>query len=211
MLVAPSILTADFSKLKEELKSINNADYIHIDIMDGHFVPNISFGPYITSIIAETCDKPLDTHLMVTNPVDWIEKFAVKNTKYITVHYESNDYLKAIELIKKANIKSGISIKPKTKVNEIKHLLPMIDLVLIMSVEPGFGGQAFMPNALDKIKQLVQIRKELNLDFIIEVDGGINEQTIDLVKDAGVDMVVAGSYIFNKDNRRKIIKELKAK
>lgn len=209
MLVAPSILTADFSNLKEELKSINNADYIHLDIMDGHFVPNISFGPYISSKIRKVTNIPFDTHLMVSNPLDWIEKFAIDNTHYITVHYESNKYLEAIDKIKGLNIKAGLSIKPKTNVSEIKHLLPKIDLVLVMSVEPGFGGQKFMPNAINKIKELVQLRKEMNLNFIIEVDGGINADTIGSVKEAGVDMIVAGSYIFNQKNRKAIIKQLK--
>lgn len=209
MLIAPSILTANFGDLKNEIKSIETADYIHLDIMDGNFVPNLSFGPHITKCISKLTNIPFDTHLMVLDPLKWIDKFAIGNTKYITVHYESDNYLEAINEIKKKGIKAGLSIKPKTSVSQIKHLLKDLDLILVMSVEPGFGGQSFMPNSIDKIKELNQIRTDLELDFIIEVDGGINLETGKLVKDAGVDMVVAGSHIFNQEDRKLAIKNLK--
>lgn len=209
MLIAPSILTADFGDLKNEINSISKADYIHLDIMDGNFVPNLSFGPHISKCIRNLTDIPFDTHLMVLDPLKWISKFSIENTTFITVHYESNNYLEAIKEIKSKGIKAGISIKPKTTVDEIKHLLSQIDLILVMSVEPGFGGQKFMENSLDKIKKLKKLKEELNLNFIIEVDGGINLETAKLVKDAGADMIVAGSHIFNQKDRNKAIKQLK--
>lgn len=209
MLVAPSILTADFSNLKQELKSINKADFIHLDIMDGHFVPNISFGPHISECISKETKIPLDTHLMVTDPLNWIDKFSIGKTKFITIHFEANNPEAAIKKIKANQIIPGISIKPDTKVSEIKHLLKDVGLVLVMSVEPGFGGQKFMPKALKKISELRMLREELKLNFIIEVDGGINEETAELCQIAGADMVVAGSYVFNSKNRNKTIKKLK--
>ncbi|MGI6781594.1 MAG: ribulose-phosphate 3-epimerase [Acholeplasmataceae bacterium] len=209
MLIAPSVLTADFSKLKEEIESIDNADYIHLDIMDGNFVPNLSFGPHIARIIQAETEVPLDTHLMVLNPLDWIDVFAIDNTAFITVHYESENFLEAIKLIKEKQIKAGLSIKPKTQVSEIAEYLPLVDLVLVMSVEPGFGGQKFIPEALAKISELNLIRTEQNLNFIIEVDGGINDDTARQVKALGADMIVVGSYLFDQKNRRKEIKRLR--
>lgn len=209
MKIAPSVLTADFTKLGEELKTISTADYIHIDIMDGNFVPNISFGPAINKQIANTTEIPLDVHLMVTDPVNWINEFSVSNVEFITVHYESNNYLKALEMIKANNIKTGVSIKPKTPVDVIYPLLKDLDLVLIMSVEPGFGGQKFMEDQLDKVRALVAYRKAHNLDFVIEIDGGINGDTFAKAKEAGVDIAVAGSYVFNASNRNEIIASMR--
>lgn len=208
MKVAPSILTADFTKLKTEIKSIKTADFIHLDIMDGNFVPNLSFGPHISQMIRNTTSLPFDTHLMVLKPLEWIDKFALSNTTYITIHYESENYLEAIEKIKSKNIKVGLSIKPKTTIKEIKEILPLVDLVLVMSVEPGFGGQSFMSESLIKISELKKVRLENNLNFIIEVDGGINFETAKLVKEAGADMIVCGSFLFNSKNRKKVIKDL---
>lgn len=209
MKIAPSVLTADFTNLENDLKSISSADYIHIDIMDGNFVPNISFGPAITNQISKISNVKLDVHLMVEKPSFWIDKFALDNVEYITVHYETSDYLEAIELIKKHNKKVGLTIKPKTSVNDIIDDLESVDLVLIMSVEPGFGGQSFMPEMLEKVRQLVELRTKLNLDFVIEIDGGINNETIKLAKQAGVDIAVVGSYLFNQSDRNKTIQELK--
>lgn len=209
MKIAPSVLTADFTNLENDLKSISSADYIHIDIMDGNFVPNISFGPAITNQISKISNVKLDVHLMVEKPSFWIDKFALDNVEYITVHYETCDYLEAIELIKKHNKKVGLTIKPKTSVNDIIDDLESVDLVLIMSVEPGFGGQSFMPEMLEKVRQLVELRTKLNLDFVIEIDGGINNETIKLAKQAGVDIAVVGSYLFNQSDRNKTIQELK--
>jgi len=209
MKIAPSVLTADFTDLENELKSIKTADYLHLDIMDGHFVPNISFGPAISKMISKKTNLPLDIHLMVTNPYQWIDAFTFKNTKYITIHVESNDVRKTIDKIKSNHIKLGLSVKPKTKVDELLPYISEVDLVLVMTVEPGFGGQSFMHDMMDKVKELVEIRKKFNLSFEIEVDGGINDQTIEIARLSGVDVCVAGSYLFNLKDRQKGILSLK--
>lgn len=210
MLIAPSILTSNFLELKKELASISNSDLIHVDIMDGHFVPNISFGPYISKLIASSTKLKLDFHLMVSEPVKWVDLFNFKNTHNITIHYEANNILEAINKIKANNIKVGVSIKPNTKVKEIIDLLDKIDLVLVMSVEPGFGGQKFIRSAIDKVKELDNIRKKnKKYNYIIEVDGGVNNTNILELKDVNCDMVVVGSYLFNFENRKEEIKKLK--
>lgn len=209
MKIAPSVLPADFTNLKSEIDSISKADYIHIDIMDGNFVPNISFGPSINKQIANITKVPLDVHLMVLDPVKWISEFSIPQVKYITVHYEANDFKEALNLIKKQNIKTGLSIKPATTVETIKPYLKDLDMVLIMSVEPGFGGQKFMPKSLDKVKELVSYRKEHNLNFIIEIDGGMNKETLPLAKEAGVDVAVIGSYLFAQKDRNETMKKFR--
>lgn len=210
MKVAPSILTADFLTLKQELKSIETADRFHIDIMDGNFVPNISFGPYITKLTNNSTTVPLDIHLMVDWPDFWIDKFNLSNTYNITFHYEAkSEILKTIAKIKETGKKVGISIKPKTEVSEIHALLKGIDLVLVMSVEPGFGGQKFIESALGKIRELKTYREKHGLNFEIEVDGGVDSSNIEKIKEAGADIVVAGSYIFNQTDRKAAIDSLK--
>lgn len=209
MLVAPSILNCNFKKLEEELNSLNNIDYYHIDIMDGNFVPNISFGPEITAHVSEVSKVPLDIHLMVKDPLMWIDDFTFANTEYITVHYESNNFEESLSKIKENGVKTGISIKPNTNVDVILPYLKEVDLVLVMTVEPGFGGQSFMEGMMLKTKELANYRKENNLDFIIEVDGGINGDNIKVCKENGVDMVVAGSYIFKNKDRNKAVLSLK--
>ncbi len=210
MKVAPSILTADFLHLKQELKSIETADRFHIDIMDGNFVPNISFGPYITKLANNSTNVPLDIHLMVDWPDFWIDKFNLSNTYNITFHFEAkSDISKTIAKIKETGKKVGISIKPKTEVTEIHTLLKEIDLVLVMSVEPGFGGQKFIESALGKIKELKIYREKHGLNFEIEVDGGVDFSNIEKIKEAGADIVVAGSYIFNQKDRKAAINSLK--
>lgn len=209
MKVAPSILTANFLNLKEELESIKSADIFHIDIMDGHFVPNISFGPFITSLINKV-NKPLDIHLMVSNPLFWIEKFNFENVYNLTFHYEANkDILSIMNKIKSVGKKVGVSIKPDTKIDVLFDYIKDIDVILIMSVEPGFGGQKFIPSALDKIKDLREYREKNNLKYIIEVDGGVDNTNIALLKESGADLVVAGSYIFNQVDRKKAIDSLR--
>ncbi len=209
MIVAPSILTANFTKLNEELKKIDTADYVHIDIMDGHFVPNISFGPAITKQINDISKLPLDVHLMVSDPLFWIDKFSQSKVEYITVHIEADGYLDAIKAIKKQGKKAGISIKPNTSVDHILSILDQVDLILVMTVEPGFGGQSFMKDMMDKVKTLKSIREKHSYNYVIEVDGGINDQTIKSCQQAGVDMVVAGSYVFNHADSKKAIESLK--
>jgi len=209
MLVAPSILTANFTRLHEDIDKIQTADYIHLDIMDGHFVPNISFGPHISRNINHITNIPLDVHLMVTDPLYWVDQFALEKVEFITIHIEANDTEETLKKIKEKGIKTGISIKPNTKVYDIVPFLNDIDLVLVMTVEPGFGGQSFMEDMMDKVKELVELRKQKKLHFIIEVDGGISNQTIDVCKNSGVDMVVAGSYVFNHKSPKEAIENLK--
>jgi len=209
MKIAPSVLTADFTNLEEELKSIESADYLHLDIMDGHFVPNISFGPAISKMISEKTNLPLDIHLMVTDPIKWIDDFTFKHTKYITIHVEANDVRKTINKIKENKIGLGLSVKPKTDIAELMPYIHDVDLVLVMTVEPGFGGQSFMHDMMEKVKKLVEIRKSEKLNFEIEVDGGISDQTIEIARLSGVDVCVAGSYLFNLKDRKKGILSLK--
>ena len=210
MKVAPSILTADFLNLAKELNTIKSADRFHIDIMDGNFVPNISFGPYITKLTNNFTSVPLDIHLMVDWPDFWIDKFNLSKTYNITFHFEcKSDVNQTISKIKEAGKKVGISIKPSTEVKEIIPLLSKIDIVLVMSVEPGFGGQKFIQNALNKISELADFRKKHHLNFEIEVDGGVDQTNISAIKQAGADIVVAGSYIFNQADREAAISSLK--
>ena len=209
MKIAPSVLTADFTNLAHEIASIANADLIHLDIMDGHFVPNLSFGPTISQKIHHLSHLPLDVHLMVTDPLQWISKFAFERTKYITIHAEANHVSETIQTIQKHRIGVGMSIKPKTPVRALIPYINEVDLILVMTVEPGFGGQSFMTDMLEKVKELVRLRKETGCHFLIEVDGGINDETITMCAEAGVDIAVVGSYLFNMDDRKKGVDELR--
>lgn len=208
MQIAPSILSADFAILKKEIESINNCDMVHIDVMDGHFVPNLTFGAPVVKCIRKYTDKFFDCHLMITNPLKYAVDFAKAGADLITFHYESDDDPKeVINEIKRLGCKVGISIKPKTPVEDIFPFLDDIDLVLIMSVEPGFGGQSFMADQLEKVKVLNEMKKEKN--FVIEIDGGIDNNTVKLASIAGVDICVAGSYVFKQADRINTIYELK--
>ena len=211
MEVSPSILTCDFSKLKDDLIEIKDlVKYIHIDVMDGDFVPNLTFGPKFVKDFRAYCPNNIfDVHLMISNPLKYIKNFADSGSDIITFHKEAKSpIMDTIAEIKKYNKLAGLSIKPNTPVSDIKDYLKDLDLVLVMSVEPGFGGQKFMPSAVDKIKELYELRKENNYHYLIEVDGGINEETVQLCKNAGIDVVVAGSYVMNADNRKERIENL---
>lgn len=211
MEVCPSFLTCDFSNLKNELDEIKDlVKYIHIDVMDGDFVPNLTFGAKFVKDFRKHYSKNLfDVHLMISNPLKYIKDFADAGSDIITFHYESkSDVWDTINKIKECGKKVGLSIKPGTKVEEIMDYLPELDLVLVMSVEPGFGGQKFMPSAIAKIKMLDELRKNTNYSYLIEVDGGINKDTVVDVRDAGVDMVVAGSYVMDSDNKAERINNL---
>jgi len=209
MKIAPSVLTANFTNLEQEIKSIQTADYIHLDIMDGHFVPNISFGPAISKQIEAVTHLPIDVHLMVTDPLRWIPQFVFPQTKFITIHIESNHVQESVLAIQKEHVGVGIAIKPKTPVRAIIPYLNDVSLILVMTVEPGFGGQSFMGDMMDKVRELVKLRKENGLNFVIEIDGGVNDETAKIAKESGVDIVVAGSYLFNMEDRAKGIEVLK--
>lgn len=213
--IAPSLLSANFACLKDEIDAIQkaNADWIHYDVMDGHFVPNISFGYSILKDISKVTDMFLDVHLMISDPLKYVNQFMDSHASLIVFHVEAMENkeqtLELIQKIKKRNVQVGISIKPGTSIDEIEDYLELLDVVLVMSVEPGFGGQSFMPSALTKIKHLKKLREDNHYHYLIEVDGGINEQTGKQCKDAGVDVMVAGSYVFNSENYKERIESLK--
>lgn len=211
--IAPSILSADFARLGEDVKDIcdRGADYVHIDVMDGLFVPNISFGAPIMKSLNGIATAPYDVHLMIVDPDRYIENFITDNTEFITVHYEACDDIGyTIRHIKEAGAKAGVSIKPGTDPEVLDDYLQDIDLILVMSVEPGFGGQKFMDSSLPKIAYYKQKREELGLNYVIEVDGGVGAANAYLVKDAGVDLIVAGSAVFKAEDRTAVINAIKA-
>lgn len=209
--IAPSILSADFAKLGEEIKEVESAvDYIHVDVMDGHFVPNITIGPLIVDAIRPVTDLPLDVHLMIENPEHYIQAFVDAGADIITVHQEACPHLhRVVQQIKQAGVKAGVVINPATPVESIEYVLEDVDLVLVMTVNPGFGGQSFIPSGLNKIKQLFDLRSEHGYSYEIEVDGGVNQETAKQCIHVGADVLVAGSAIFNKDNRIEAIKAIK--
>ena len=208
--VSTSILSIK-ENLLDNIKKINNttSDFIHLDIMDGIFVNNKTYTFDEIEEIYKITNKPLDVHLMVQEPLKYIEEYKKINPSYITVHYEVPNYIDCIREIKKNNIKAGISIKPNTKVQDIFNILNEVDLVLIMSVEPGFGGQEFISNSINKINELKKYIDENNLDVLIEVDGGINNETSKKCVDAGIDILVSGSFITNSDDYQVQIDKLK--
>jgi len=213
--ISPSILSADFSRLREEIKRLEmgGADMIHVDVMDGHFVPNLTIGPPIIKALRNCSALPFDVHLMISPVHKYIKDYADAGADIITIHPEATDNLEeSINLIKKLNKKIGLSLNPDTPINIIKKFLPSIDLVLIMSVYPGFGGQKFIPKVIDKIKELKNIKEKQNIKFDIEVDGGIDFDNSKLVVEAGANILVSGTTIFknNDGNIKKNIETLKS-
>ncbi|MDA8548107.1 ribulose-phosphate 3-epimerase [Candidatus Pelagibacter bacterium] len=201
--ISPSILSADFSQLGNEIKRLEEggADLIHVDVMDGHFVPNLTIGPPVIKALKKNCSIKFDVHLMISPVHKYIDAYADAGADIITIHPEATDDLSAsIKKIKDLGKKVGVSLNPETKVGIIKDHLDQIDLVLIMSVNPGFGGQKFMPEVLDKIKELKNIQKEQNIDFDIEIDGGINFENSKMAIEAGANILVSGTTIFKSNN-----------
>ena len=212
MLVAPSILSADFGNLEKEIKSICEAgcDLVHVDVMDGHFVPNLTIGPVVVEPVSKVSSKPLDIHLMVENNNFFVDLFAPLKPKYLSFHIESEKHPhRLIQKIRSLGISPAITLNPHTKVEDLEYLLEDLDMVLLMSVNPGFGGQKFIPSVIEKVKKLKELIKKKNPNCLIEVDGGVSDKNIKELKDAGVDVVVAGSFVFGSGDYKKAIDSLK--
>ena len=210
--IAPSILSADFSKLGEEIIAVEKggADYIHVDVMDGHFVPNITIGPLIVEAIRPITKLPLDVHLMIENPDQYIEAFAKAGADFITVHVEACRHLhRTVQNIKSFGIKAGVVLNPATPVESIQHIIGDIDMVLLMSVNPGFGGQKFIPEVLPKIRKVKEMAEQKGLDIEIEIDGGVNSETAKLCIEAGANVLVAGSAIYNEEDYAMAISQIR--
>ncbi len=213
MLVAPSVLSADFGNLERDVKAICDAgcDLVHVDVMDGHFVPNLTIGPVVVSAIAKAATKPLDIHLMVENNTFFVDLFAPLNPGYITFHIEEEKHPhRLIQYIRSLGIKPGIVLNPHTPAEAVEYILADVDMVLVMSVNPGFGGQKFIPNVVEKIQRLKALRDKINPECLIEIDGGVGSGNIEMLRDAGVDVAVAGSFVFkHADGYETAINQLK--
>ena len=206
-LISPSLLSANFLNLQKDIEMINQseADWLHLDIMDGVFVPNISFGFSVIEAVQKICKKPLDVHLMIVQPERYIEQVARLQAMMMNVHYEACRHLhRTIQQIHAAGMKAGVTLNPSTPVGMLEDVIDVVDMVLLMSVNPGFGGQVFLPETMDKIRELVALREEKGLNFEIEVDGGIDDQTISQAKEAGATVFVAGSYVFKGDVNERV-------
>ena len=211
MKVAPSILSADFGNLACDVEEIcqGGCDLVHVDVMDGHFVPNLTIGPVVVSAVAKAATKPLDIHLMVENNTFFVDLFAPLKPEYISFHIEEEKHPhRLIQKIRSYGIKPAIVLNPNTIPEELEYILGDLDMVLLMSVNPGFGGQSFIDTVIPKAMKLDEMRKRLNPECLIEVDGGVSDKNIQALKDAGVDVVVAGSYVFKHQNRAEAIKSL---
>lgn len=211
--VLPSLLASDFSKLGEDIKTMEDAgaDIFHLDIMDGQFVPNISYGLPVVEAISKSSSIPLDVHLMTLNPEQFVDEFKSYGIDLLSFHVEATDHPhRVVQLIKSKGMKAGIALNPHTPAASVKHLLNDLDFVLVMTVNPGFGGQSFIEEGLEKISELSLIKKEKNLDFDIEVDGGINNDTAKLCKDRGANLLVSGSFLFKAEDKKATIEELRS-
>lgn len=211
MLVAPSVLSADFGNLERDVKAICDAgcDLVHVDVMDGHFVPNLTIGPVVVSAIAKAATKPLDIHLMVQNNTFFVELFAPLKPEFISFHIEEEKHPhRLIQKIRSLGIRPAIVLNPHTPPESIEFLLADLDMVLMMSVNPGFGGQSFIPNVVEKIKRLKVLRDRINPACLIEIDGGVTDANIEMLRDAGVDVCVAGSYVFKHASYQEAIDSL---
>jgi ribulose-phosphate 3-epimerase len=209
--VAPSVLSADFGNLQRDVEEICDAgcDFVHVDVMDGHFVPNLTIGPVVVSAIAKAATKPLDIHLMVQNNTFFVELFAPLKPEYISFHIEEEKHPhRLIQKIRSLGIKPAIVLNPHTPPEAIEFLLADLDMVLLMSVNPGFGGQSFIDSVVPKAARLNEMRNRINPNCLIEVDGGVSDKNIQLLKEVGVDIVVAGSYVFNHKDKKEAIKSL---
>ena len=210
-IIAPSMLACDFGNLLSEIEMVNNseANWFHIDVMDGVFVPNISFGTPIMKVLKENAKKTLDVHLMIVNPDNYLENFAELGADILTVHYEACTHLhRTVQRIKDLKMKAGVAINPHTPIVSLKSIIKDLDLVCIMSVNPGFGGQSFIENTYEKVKELNSLIKKQNSKAIIEIDGGVNSQNAKKLIDCGANALVAGSFVFKSENPTKTISEL---